>query len=75
MNYLSLTNFVMLYTYLKKIKDADEKKRTIEHLIQLRRQLDDARLCELFVDQNRQLRFFDASGDAFVGRDPRRGDV
>ncbi len=41
LNYLSLTNFVMLYTYLKKIKDADEKKRTIEHLIQLRRQLDD----------------------------------
>ena len=31
----------MLYTYLKKIKDADEKKRTIKHLIQLRSQLDE----------------------------------
>ena len=30
----------MLYTYLKKIKDEDEKKRTIEHLILLRHQLD-----------------------------------
>ena len=30
----------MLYTQLKKIYDADEKKRTIEHLIDLRSQLD-----------------------------------
>lgn len=30
----------MLYTQLKKITDADEKKRTVEHLIDLRSQLD-----------------------------------
>ena len=31
----------MLYTYLKDIKDLTERKRTIEHLIMLRKQLDE----------------------------------
>ena len=31
----------MLYTYLKDIKDLTERKRTIEHLILLRKQLDE----------------------------------
>ena len=30
----------MLYTYLKEIKDLKERKRTIDHLIDLRAQLD-----------------------------------
>ena len=34
----------MLYTYLKDIKDLTERKRTIEHLIMLRKQLDESKI-------------------------------